>query len=146
MVFFPFLKFLIAHSASLDWRDRRLVENCFASDRICSRYFGSTTLSYSRNVSWVASKAPGPPGLADVGALDATHETFREYERVVDAKYLDEIRAEAEQFSTKLLSRRSRIAECAVRSFKRGKNTIRSRTLRKLTRAIRDLQNKNLKA
>ena len=80
--------------------------------------------------------------MAEAGALDPTHETFREYERVVDAKYLDEIRAEAEEFSTKLLSRQSRVAECAIRSFKRGRNTIKARTLRKLTRAIHDLQNK----
>jgi len=80
--------------------------------------------------------------MAEAGNLDPTHETFREYERVVDAKYLEEIRAEAKQFSTKLLSRRSRVAECAIRCFKKGKNTIKLRTLRKLTRAIHDLQNK----
>jgi hypothetical protein len=34
IVFFPFLKFLIAHSATLDWRDRSFVENCFACGRI----------------------------------------------------------------------------------------------------------------
>jgi hypothetical protein len=81
--------------------------------------------------------------LAEAGALDPTDETFREYERVVDPKYLEQIRTEAKQFSTKLLSRWSWIAECAIRSFKRGKNTIRPRTLRKLTKAIHDLQNKN---
>jgi hypothetical protein len=81
--------------------------------------------------------------MAEAGLLDSTDKTFREYERVVDAKYLHEIRAEAKQFSTKLLSRRSRVAEGAIRSFKRGKNTIRPRTLRKLTKAIHDLQNKN---
>jgi hypothetical protein len=37
------------------------------------------------------------------------------------------------------------VAECAIRNFKKGKNTIKSRTLRKLTRAIHDLQNKNMK-
>ena len=63
--------------------------------------------------------------MAEAGALDPTHETFREYERVVDAKYLGEIRGEAKQFSTKLLSRQSRVAECAIRSFKNGKNTIK---------------------
>ena len=83
--------------------------------------------------------------MAEAGVLDPTHETFREYGRVVDAKYLDEIRAEAKQFSTKLLSRRSRVAECAIRSFKNGKNTIRLRNLRKLTKAIHDLQNKHMK-
>ena len=31
MVFLPFLKVLIAHSATLDWRERSFVENCFAS-------------------------------------------------------------------------------------------------------------------
>jgi hypothetical protein len=34
MVFFPFLKFIIAHLATPDWRQRLLVENCFASIRI----------------------------------------------------------------------------------------------------------------
>jgi len=71
-------------------------------------------------------------------------ETFREYERVVDPKYLEQIRAETKQFSTKLLSRRSRLAECAIRSFKRGKNTITPLSLRKLVMAIHDLQNRNL--
>jgi hypothetical protein len=83
--------------------------------------------------------------MAEAGALDPTHETFRECERVVYAKYLDEIRAQVEQFSTKLLSRQSRVAECAIRSFKNGKNTIKLRTLRKLTRAIHDLQKQELR-
>jgi hypothetical protein len=82
--------------------------------------------------------------MAEAGLLDSTDETFREYERVVDTKYLDEIRAEAKQFSTKLLSRKSGVAECAIRHFKNGKNVIKPRTLRKLTMAIRDLQNKNI--
>jgi hypothetical protein len=81
--------------------------------------------------------------MADAGVLDPADETFREYERVVDAKYLEEIRAEAKQFSTKLLSRQSRVAECAIRNFKNGKNSIRPRSLRKLTMAIHELQNKN---
>jgi hypothetical protein len=80
--------------------------------------------------------------MTEAGSLDPADETFREYERVVDAKYLDEIRADAKHFSTKLLSRRSRVAECAIRNFKNGKNIIRPRTLRKLTKAIHDLQNK----
>jgi hypothetical protein len=82
--------------------------------------------------------------LAEAGALDPVDETFREYERVVDPKYLEEIRAEAKQFSTKLLSRQSRVAECAIRHFKNGTNAIKPRTLRKLARAIHDLQNKNV--
>jgi len=61
--------------------------------------------------------------------------------RAVDTKYLDQIRAQAEQFSTKLLSRLSSIAECAIRNFKNGKNVIKPLTLRKLTKAIRGLQN-----
>ena len=80
--------------------------------------------------------------MDEAAELDPTHETFREYERVVDSKYLDEIRVGAKQFSTKLLSRESGVAECAIRNFKNGKNTIRARTLRKLTKAIHDLQNK----
>jgi len=80
--------------------------------------------------------------MAEAGAIDPTDETFREYERVVDPNYLEEIRAEAKQFSTKLLSRQSRVAECAIRNFKNGRNTIKARSLRKLTMAIHDLQNK----
>jgi len=81
--------------------------------------------------------------MAEAGALDPADETFREYERVVDAKYLATIREQAKQFSTKLLSRQSRLAECAIRNFKNGNNTIKSRSLRKLTMAIHDLQNRN---
>jgi hypothetical protein len=80
--------------------------------------------------------------MAEAGALDPADETCREYERVVDPKYLDQIRTEAKQFSTKLLSRQSRVAKCAIRNFKNGKNTIKPRTLRKLTKAIHELQNK----
>ncbi len=68
-------------------------------------------------------------------------ETRREYERVVDPKYLEQIRAEAKQFSTKLLSRRRRLAEDTIRRFKNGDNSLRPRSLRKLTRAIHELQN-----
>jgi hypothetical protein len=83
--------------------------------------------------------------MAEAGALDPTDGTFRECERVVDAEYLDEIRAHAKQFSTKLLSRRSRLAGDTIRKCKNGKNSIRPRTLRKLTMSIHDLQNKNIK-
>src|SRR5437667_3368475 len=83
--------------------------------------------------------------MTEAGVIEPTDDTFREYERVVDAKYLEQIRAEAKEFSTKRLSRQSRLAECAIRSFKNGKNTIRPRSLRKLVRAIHDLQNKNVK-
>jgi hypothetical protein len=83
--------------------------------------------------------------MAEAGTLDPADMTFREYERVVDPKYLEEIRAQAKQFSTKRLSHQSRIAECAIRNFKNSRNTIKPRTLRKLTRAIHDLQNKSIK-
>jgi hypothetical protein len=82
--------------------------------------------------------------MLEAGVLDPADETCREYERVVDPKYLDQIRTEAKQFSTKLLSRQSSIAECAIRNFKNGKNTIKPVTLRKLTVAIHYLQNKSL--
>ena len=88
---------------------------------------------------------PDPSMMADAGALDPTDETCREYERVIDTRYLDQIRTEARQFSNKVLSRQSGVARCAIINFKKGKNTIKSRTLRKLTKAIHDLQNKNLK-
>lgn len=67
---------------------------------------------------------------------------FREYERVVDPKYLDQIRTEAKQFSTKRLSRQARLAEDTIRQFKNGRNSIRPRSLRKLIRALHELQNK----
>jgi len=82
--------------------------------------------------------------MSEAGTLDSVDETFREYERVVDPKYLDEIRAAAKQFSTKLLSRQSRLAECAIRHFKNGRNRIKPRSLRKLIKAIHDLQNKSM--
>jgi len=83
--------------------------------------------------------------LADAGALDPADETFREYERVVDPKYLDQIRAEAKGFSTKRLARLSRLGECTIRNFKNGKGNMRPRSLRKLIVAIHDLQNKRVK-
>ena len=82
--------------------------------------------------------------LADAGALDPADETSREYERVVDPKYLDQIRTEAKQFSNKLLSRQSGVARSAIINFKKGKDTIKPRTLRKLTKAIHHLQNRKL--
>jgi hypothetical protein len=98
-----------------------------------------------REASTRWASGPDLSMMAEAGALDPADETFREYERIVDPKYLEEIRAEAKHFSTKLLSRRSRLAECAIRSFKNGKNTIRPRSLRKLTKAIHDLENKRMK-
>ena len=83
--------------------------------------------------------------LADAEALNPVDETFREYERVVDAKHLEEIRSQAKQFSTKLLSRTSFVAECAIRTFKNGRNSLRLRNLRKLTKAIHHLQNNDLR-
>src|SRR5215470_14876927 len=94
-----------------------------------------------REASTRWASGPDLSMMSGAGVLDPTNETFREYERVVDPKYLDEIRAGAKQFSTKLLSRQSRVAECAIRAFKNGTNTIKARTLRKLTKAIHDLQN-----
>ena len=82
--------------------------------------------------------------MSEAGVIDPTNETFREYERIVAPKHLDEIRAAAKQFSTKLLSRKASVAECAIRNFRKGKNTIKHRTLRKLTKAIRDLENKSI--
>jgi len=59
--------------------------------------------------------------MAEAGAVDSVDESFREYERVVDPKYLDEVRAQAKEFSTKLLFREARLTECAIRSLKRAK-------------------------
>ena len=85
---------------------------------------------------------PDPSMLMDAGAVDSADETCREYERVVDAKYLDQIRAQAKQFSTRSLSRHSGVAKCAIVNFKKGRNSIKPRTLRQVTQAIHDLQNK----
>ena len=51
------------------------------------------------------------------GALDPADETCRKYERVFDAKYLDQIRTEARQFSNKLFSRQSGVARHAIINF-----------------------------
>lgn len=68
--------------------------------------------------------------MPEAGALDSANETCREYERLVDPKYLDQIWMQAKQFSTRSLVRRSGVAKCAIINFKRGKNTIKPRTLR----------------
>ena len=88
---------------------------------------------------------PHPSMLADAGAIDPADETCREYERVVDPKYLDQMREEAKQFSNKLLSCPSGVARSAIMNFKNGRNTIKPRTLRKLTKAIHALQNRNVR-
>ena len=82
--------------------------------------------------------------MAEAGLLDSMDETCRVYERIVDPKYLEEIQAAAKEFPTKRLSRKAAPAECAIRNFKKGKNTIKARSLRKLTRAIHDLQNEQI--
>jgi len=82
--------------------------------------------------------------MPEAGLLDPADKTSREYERVVDPKYLDQIRTEAKQFSNKRLSRQSGVARSAIMNFKKGRNTIKPRTLRKLTKAIHDLQNKTM--
>jgi len=83
--------------------------------------------------------------MPDAGALDPADETCREYERVVDPKYLDQIRTQATKFSTKRLSRQSGVARSAIMSFKKGRNAMKPRALRKLTKAIHRLENKNMK-
>ena len=82
--------------------------------------------------------------MPEAGLLDAADETCREYERVVDAKYLKQLRIEAKEFSTKLPSRKSGAAKRSIRNFKNGKDNVKPRTLRKLIKAIRDLQNKDM--
>jgi hypothetical protein len=84
--------------------------------------------------------------MPEAGLLDPADETCREYERVVDPKYLDQVRTQAKAFSNKRLSRKSGVARSAIINFKKGRNTIKPRTLRKLTKAIHDLQNKHFKS
>ncbi len=68
-----------------------------------------------------------------------------EYERIIDAKYREEVRAQAKAFYTKPISRQAKLSEDTIRRFKNGANNIRGRTLQKLTMAIHELQNKELK-
>jgi hypothetical protein len=79
--------------------------------------------------------------LPDSKTVDAADETCRKYERVVDPEYLDQIRAQAIQFSNKRLSRKSGVARSAIMNFKKGRNTIKPHTLRKLIKTIYALQN-----
>jgi len=88
---------------------------------------------------------PDPSMLTDAGALDPADETCREYERVVDVKYLNQIRTQAKEFSNNRLSRQSGVARSTIMNFKKGRNTIKPRTLRKLIKAIHSLQNKSIK-
>ena len=82
--------------------------------------------------------------MPDAGAVDPVDETCREYKREVDTKYLDQIRTQAKQFSNKRLSRQSGVARSAIMNFKKGRNTIKPLTLRKLIKAIHALQNKKV--
>ena len=59
--------------------------------------------------------------MHEAGALDPADETSREYKRVVDPKYLDQIRTEAKQFSNKLLSHQSGVARCGSHELQKGK-------------------------
>jgi hypothetical protein len=97
-----------------------------------------------REASTRWASGPDLSMMTDAGMLDPIHETFREYKRVVDERYFEEIRAQAKHFSTKRLSRNSGLAEDTIRRFKGGKNSIRPRSLKKLTKAIHNLQNKKL--
>jgi hypothetical protein len=64
---------------------------------------------------------PDPSMMADAGALDPADETCREYERVVDAKYLDQIRTHAKQFSTRSLSLSVRSRQVRNHELQEGK-------------------------
>jgi hypothetical protein len=47
--------------------------------------------------------------MPEAVALDPADETCREYERLVDPKYLDQIRIQAKEVSNKRLSRQSEL-------------------------------------
>jgi hypothetical protein len=59
--------------------------------------------------------------MAEAGVLDAADETCRQYERVVDLKYLEQIRAEAKEFLTKPLSREAGLPSAQSETLKTGK-------------------------
>jgi len=48
--------------------------------------------------------------VADAGAVNPADTTCREYERGVDPKNLDQVRAQMKEFSTRLLSRQAKVA------------------------------------
>jgi hypothetical protein len=113
---------------------------------LARRHIGAGDFHYiGKEASTRWAGGPDPSMLAEAGALDPADQTCREYERVVDPSYPDQIRTQAKQFSTRSLSRQSGVAKCAIINFKNGRNTIKPRTLRKLTKAIHDLQNKDVK-
>jgi len=64
---------------------------------------------------------PDPSMLADEGVLESADETCREYERVVNVKYLDQIRTQAKQFSTRSLARKSGVAKWRNNELQEGK-------------------------
>ena len=68
---------------------------------------GPSTGSVTSETMRTVKIAFGIPMMPEAGALDPADETCPEYARVVNAKYLDQIRTEAKQFSNKLLSPRS---------------------------------------
>jgi hypothetical protein len=71
----------------------------------CRRHIVAGDFHYiGKEASTRWAGGPDPSMMADAGALDPADETCREYERVVDAKYLDQIRTHAKQFSTRSLS------------------------------------------
>jgi len=59
--------------------------------------------------------------MPEAGALDPADETCREYERLVDPKYLDQIRTLAKEFSNKRLSLQSGVSRSAIMNFKKEK-------------------------
>jgi hypothetical protein len=72
------------------------------SGLLVRRHIRSGEFHYiGREASTRWASGPDLSMMADAGVLDPTHETFREYGRVVDKKYLDELRTQAKQFSTK---------------------------------------------
>jgi len=109
----------------------------FSLTVLTRRHVGAGELhSIGKEASTRWAGGPDPSMLANAGALDSADETCCEYERVVAAKYLEDIRAAAKQFSSKRLSRQSGVARSAILNFKNERNTIKPLTLRKLAKAI----------
>jgi hypothetical protein len=59
--------------------------------------------------------------MAEAGALDPTHETFREYDRVVDPKHLQQIRAEAKEFPLSISLARPHLRSVQYEALRAGK-------------------------
>jgi hypothetical protein len=147
MLPFPSLKFLIVHSPRLDRRARHFVENPFASARIWSRYFGSTTLSYSREVSSAGSRSSAVAASRryvgketdrrweqgeDLSLVQFTSFEYQQSKQVVAS---DEIKQGILKTGIRELERETGVSHHTIERILRGES-VRRKTLAKIVRKV----------